>query len=298
MNVKGAVAILNTGSWNTYPEIVLEHERGSDSFTYNSSGQYFHTPPHLNHYYLEDMLQFLDVPTEWFYDEDEKKVYLWSDDGKSPGGRNVRGKVSTYALNITNCSHVTFANLTLFATTLWASALSGDGTTIDSLQFSSLNFSYPSCSRRMLRSTDAPQGTFVSSRFVSVISAGWQYQTETGLAVSYRRTAGYYGRHLFSNCSWTYADGPALTHSATGSSFVNNYFAYNDWSGADETKASGGVSTINNQNGFSDYFYRNTLYRNGVGSGYRPAANSTILLNHIANQCWGDIQHDGAAIQV
>lgn len=69
-----------------------------------------------------------------------------------------RGKVMTYAFNVTDCSHVIFQMPTLFGTTMRAST--GDSTNfINNLTFHSINFKYPSYTRRMLRDTAPAQWT-------------------------------------------------------------------------------------------------------------------------------------------
>ena len=241
LDVTGAVAILNTGSWNTYPQIVLHHQKGSDSFTYNATGEFFHNPPRLNHYFLEDLLEFLDQPTEWFYDPEAKFLYLWPDNGENPVGRSVRGKVSTYAFNITDCQHVVFANMTFFATTLWAASLKQDNSFIDSLHLSTLNFSYPSYSKRMLRSIQPPEQTFISSEPLVFLPEDGEFayakfdesETWQGYFSDSNRRSGFgregsppvsshteYGHHSIYNCTWMYTDGSALIHTATRSRIV------------------------------------------------------------------------------
>jgi len=45
---------------------------------------------------LEDKLEFLDDPGEWFYDKKDKTLYVMTSDGGSPEGRDVRGKVTSW----------------------------------------------------------------------------------------------------------------------------------------------------------------------------------------------------------
>lgn len=43
---------------------------------------------------MEDKLEFLDNPGEWFYDKKDKTLYVMPPDGGSPEGRDVKGKVT------------------------------------------------------------------------------------------------------------------------------------------------------------------------------------------------------------
>ena len=304
MDIIGAVVVLNTGSFETYTSTVISHEQLYATFTYNiteRAGER-HDDPSDDRYYLEGNFDFLDQPSEWLYDRVKNLTYLISGDGSYPGIHKITGKVSTYALNFTNCSYVQLANLTFFATTIWASSVAEHPlpTFIDHLTISSVTFTYPSTSKRVLRDLSPPLSTLISSRFYQPDSSDIMVRNvdtdlEKWFAGGDDRDHGF---HAVYNSTWMYTDGPALTVQGRHCNLSNNHFAYNDWSAADEITADGGVGTINNQRGYGEYFGHNTLYMNGASSGYRPPPQSTVEFNHIVGQCWGDIQHDGAGIQV
>ena len=92
LNVAGAMAILNIGSFNTFTAIVKSHTPGQNFFTYDDTFGAIKFKPSHNQYFLEDKLEFLDNAGEWFYDKSTKTVYVKTMDGKSPEGR-LRGKV-------------------------------------------------------------------------------------------------------------------------------------------------------------------------------------------------------------
>ena len=85
------------------------------------------------------------------------------------------------------------------------------------LEFHSLNFSYPSYNRRMLRDIMPPQPTKVVSG--------------KGSARFFNNT--FYG-----------TDGIALTYKGIGDVLENNFFEYNDWSGANMIVATGGIEYV------------------------------------------------------
>ena len=71
-------------------------------------------------YFLEGLPSFVDQPTEWAFSPADRKLRLLTADGASPEQATlpVSHKVQTYALNITDCQHLTLANLSFFGTTI------------------------------------------------------------------------------------------------------------------------------------------------------------------------------------
>ena len=277
LNMTGAMAILNIGSFNTFTAVVKSHAPKSNRFTYDakSFGKVHFKAKH-NQYFMEDKLELLDQPGEWFYDKGNRILYVKTNDGRSPKGRDVRGKVQTYAFSITNCTNVIFKDMTFFATTLRAASISKDNF-VDNLAFHSLNFSYPSYSKRMLGETDPPEWTSVN--------------TEAG-----KGKERVIGRLEFFNNTFYGSDGVALEYSGVNVTVQNNLFEFNDWTCANMKRAMGGMGTVVSH-GLRDKFIRNTFRFNGASAGIRPSAQPQVMLNHIHHQCWGIIQHDGAGVQ-
>jgi hypothetical protein len=100
-------------------------------------------------YYLEGLASFVDTNDEWFFEAETKSVLRLK---PPPQGARVRGRVSYYALAVTNSSFIDFANLSFHATTLSAA---GD---VSNLTFTSLTFNYSSISRRSLGNASPPIG--------------------------------------------------------------------------------------------------------------------------------------------
>lgn len=243
INATDAMAILNIGSFNTFVAKVISSSKGS--FTYNNTFHSDHFKPKLNQYFLEDKLELLDQPGEWFYDKTSKTVYVWSLDGKNPKSKEVRGKNQTYAFTITDSRYVVFKNLIFFATTLHAYTESSIKY-IDHLEFVSLNFSFPSYSKRMLGNPNPPIWT-------KIIANKGYHVTK---------------RFKIFNCTFYGTDGAALQYSGNNVTLENNLFEYNDWSGAMMSRSTGGMGTIISQ-GTEDRFIRNTLQYNGASAGLR-----------------------------
>ena len=267
LNATGAMAVLNIGSFNTFTAIVQSHKPGTPNFTYHDKFGPIKFKPTMNQYFLEDKLEFLDKPEEWFYDKATRTVYVMTPDGQSPEGRDVRGKVMTYAFNITNCRHVIFNKLTFFGTTLWASTLDNSNNFINNLTVHSLNFSYPSYTRRMLQETAPAQWTKVNAN-----------KNKKGI-----NTLTFFNNTFFGT------DGAVLEFSGLNVTLANNLFEFNDWTAANMVYQSGGIGTIIS-NGIGDVYVRNTLRFNGASSGIRPGLLPKVRLNHLHHQCWGLIQ--------
>jgi len=274
LNATGAMAVLNIGSFNTFTSIVQSHKPGTPNFTYHDKFGPIKFKPTMNQYFLEDKLEFLDKPEEWFYDKATRTVYVMTPDGQSPEGRDVRGKVMTYTFNITNCRHVIFKKLTFFGTTLWASTLDNNNNFINNLTVHSLNFSYPSYTRRMLQETAPAQWTKVNAN-----------KNKKGI-----NTLTFFNNTFFGT------DGAVLEFSGLNVTLANNLFEFNDWTAANMVYQSGGIGTIIS-NGIGDVYVRNTLRFNGASSGIRPGLLPKVRLNHLHHQCWGLIQNDGSHVQ-
>lgn len=266
LNATGAMAVLNIGSFNTFTAIVQSHKPGNASFTYKDTFGRIKFVPGANQYFLEDKLEFLDQPEEWFYDKATRTLFVMTADGKSPEGRDVRGKVMTYAFNITNCSHVVFKKLKFFGTALRASTMD-EKNAVNNLTFHSIIFSYPSYTRRMLGDTAPAEWTKMNANTKKVT-----FNTVT----------------VFNNTFYG-TDGAALEFSGLNVTLENNLFEYNDWTAANTVYKSGGLGTIISR-GIGDIFVRNTLRYNGASSGIRPGLRPTVRLNHLHHQCWGAIQ--------
>ena len=280
----GAMALLNIGSWLTFAGKVVKHSPGENSFMFdlqdNPGGMSF--KPSRNRYILEDKLELLDAPTEWFFDKDTYKLYLWPDDGENPTVRKIRGKVRSYSLNITSgSSHLVFSDMSFFATTLSASAASTHDKNVHDIRFESLYFSYPTYSQRMLGLVDIPNSTYVFAHGNLDMMPPTNFQ--------------------FFNCTFEYGDGQALVYRGSDGLFLNNLWHHNDFSCVALHTSCGSICSM----GMRDTFVRNTVHSNGPSVGYTPGqgdiesgsyAGSLVQLNHFYDL--KDLQHDGSHVQL
>ena len=251
LNVTGAIAILNIGSWLTWAGLVEKHSPGEDSFSFNvkqSLEGHIAFQGKRSRYFLEDKLEFLDAPSEWFYDTNAKKLYLWLNESGHPNTHDIRSKVSTYAFTVTNGSTwIVFSNLNFFATTVFISGIDKTDN-VGNIKLDSLHFSYPSYSKRMLGSLAVPNMTTIYYNGLLTKNAG---------------------NFSIFNCTWEYADGQTMQYRGADGVFENNLWHYNDFTCV-------GNGELLHSYGVRDTFLRNTVHSNGPSVGFSPGAGFAV----------------------
>ena len=276
LNATGAMAVLNIGSWMTWAGKVEKHTPGEDNFTYNLHKVPGHVAfePHNSRYFLEDKLEFLDSPSEWYYDSNTKKLYLWTEASDHPLNHEVTGKTTAYSFRITGTSSwIVLSNLSFFASTVYI------GDKSNNIKLDSCHFSYPSYTKRMLGSLDPPDMTTIYYNGPLTKNAG---------------------NFSVFNCIWEYADGQAIKYRGADGTFENNLWHHNDFSCV-------GNGMLFESEGVRDRFIRNTVHSNGPSVGFAPGAGSAndrnlgiptgseIQLNNFYDL--KQLQNDGAHIQ-
>jgi len=272
IDAKGAIAVLNIASWETYVSTVIGHERGQSWFAFNNTwGHMEHLNAKNGQYFLEAKMEFLDHEEEWFIDD--KNIYVWAPKGMDPAKAKVVGKKSEFAFTITNSANIVFKNMDFFATTIKTIPYRPSRSKIGNLRFENLNFQYPSYSRRILGEAAKPKGMN--------IDADSRFPDEQGDL-------------SFLNCTWYGSDGIPLSFSGNKVILRNNLWESNDWSVANN----GGSATIMSENCNNVTFIRNNLLNNGASAGFHPKLFALAQYNDISGQCWGMGQSDGSGIQI
>ena len=260
LDMTGAMAVLNVGSWRTWTRQVNSHVAGSNSFTYSNATSYVSKELH---YFLECKLNLLDTEKEWFFDTDTKTLYLWVEGGGTPSG-NIRGKTQSYAFDVTNSQHINLDGLDFFGTTFHFYRSRN-------ISARSCDLLYPSTNKRMLLSSDAPATTFIEEN---------------------SRTTPCHSEVV--NCTFKYANSHALHMKGQSNRVVNCKFEYTDWSPSELPFTMSTVVLESDDSVFS----RNTSRTSGasaflhVGNGARPL----FEYNEVSN--YGLLQGDGAGFQV
>ena len=277
INATGSIAILNIGSWETFAGNVNSHQPNEPNFSYlleQPVGNIDFIPKNCR-YFLEDKLDFLDAPTEWFYDKTTNKLFLWTKESDDPEKHVITGKRSTYAFTIQNdSSWINLVGFSFFATTINIGNLRGIG--VDNIGIESCHFSYPSYSKRMLGSLAVPNTTNI------------YYNAKLSKDVGYFR--------IF-NCTWEFGDGQTINYRGGNGVIQNNLWHHNDFTCV-------GDGALFGSKGKGDQFIRNVVHSNGPSEGYQPGAwrngdslpiGDTVKLNMLYDLKY--LQNDGSHIQ-
>ncbi len=236
VDFSGCVAVMNFGDHVSASGVVYDHSAGSDTFKYRA-----HFKPYKNthNYFLEGGVGaaervMLDMPQEWAYDETTKVLYLWSDDGRSPQGRQVyaRGTNPYLVTGDAATRHVMIDGIDFFAGTL-------KFTSSDYITLQNCESDYYTASKRSLGEAGTPTETF----------------SVTGSADDF-----CVGLKVF-NCAFRYADSGAFVGSfLEGAVFANNLFYQIDYACVSRNTLTLGATR-------DLVFRRNTLDTAGSGLG-------------------------------
>jgi len=252
LDITDAIAILNVGSFKTWTRRVLTHS--GNTFTYDPVPGW-KTKHH--DYFLEGMLEFLDAEAEWFFDIETKMLYFWAPNGADPNELHIRGKVQSYAFEISNSDHVQIKSLEFFGTTFKFD-------NCDYALVEGCNLFYSSCYKRMLGVVDTqPEMSIFTSSSNCVVS----------------------------NSAFRYTDGSALEMYSGTNKIEECYFYHIDYTSTDLN----GLMTTIQMGGAGNIFRRNTLHKLGASATLNPGDEALIELNDMYDS--GYMQSDGALVQ-
>jgi len=262
LDVTGAIGIMNVGSFKTFNREITSHNVNDNFFYYNSVPNNTYRDKHHN-FYLEGKLELLDHANEWFYDTISKTLYLFPEDGQNPNGRIIKGKIQDYAININNSSHVTINNLSFFATTFSAKSSSD-------IIISNCNFSYPNCSKRILKD-------FLSAPKVSSLGQSGNVNKVNNSVIE--------------KCLFEYTDGEALRVYGDNNRIENCYMQFIDYTVSELPFLMVGVYI----NGDSNRFLHNTVHHSSASAFIAPGTSPEFAYNEVYST--GSLQSDGSVYQ-
>ena len=262
-SLKGAIVIVNAGSFRTYASWITQHTVGSNTLAYDTSliRERKGYPVTRQGYFLEGKLGFLDADNEWFYDLSNQRLYYKPPKGQTPDDLEFRGKVQSYAIDVHDSSHIQFQGLTFLGTTFRFEQS-------QHCLVENCNLSYPSFSRRMLQDLSPVAITHMTVR------------DEFDSA-----------HNTVRNCVIAYTDGPALEMNGVGCVVENNYIHNIDFSCTYK-----GGWTLNMINAPELVFRRNTVHTTGASELFKSGRQNLIELNDLSRS--GYLQNDGALIQI
>jgi len=204
INATGAFGILNLYSCDTGIQKIKRHNADeADVLHYNATWQGLcdNYRGGDGRYFLTGSRALLDAPEEWLLDQEASEILVAS---RPDNAAEVRGRVTDYALMMTNTTWLQIANIPFFAATL---SITG---AVANITLSSLTFNYSGVSRRALNDTVSPP----------IALTLWRPQIWSDTAPS-----GF----VIEDLTVRYSDGPALIASGNEISISDCLFEWNDW---------------------------------------------------------------------
>ena len=107
----GAIAILNVGSFKTWSRNITHFDSVNNSFSYDQVSNW-KTKHH--YYFLEGKLDLIDSPGEWFFDNENDKLYFMPPEGVNPSVENIRAKTEAYGFSFYDSDRITLENIDFF----------------------------------------------------------------------------------------------------------------------------------------------------------------------------------------
>lgn len=241
IDVTGAMAVMNTGKFVSCCRLVESHEAGQDYFEFKTFPRYL---PVKNYYFLEGKLEFLDNETEWYFDNVEKVLYLWTLGGGKP--RNVRVKTMERGMDFFKSDNIKVQGIDFFACNF--RILRCDAITIEDC-----DFDYPTYNKRALGVTGLDRAIEIRKGSNSKII----------------------------NCAFRNTDGMGLRTLASNNITVeNSEFTNIDYTVAHQPMGGGAVVF---RGGSNCVFRRNTVTTSGSARGIGFDNKSVLELNYISN---------------
>ena len=201
LDFRGARAVMNIGEWVTFVRFVRRHQAGVGSYSHLSYGDdedlaFWDTQvgEGAQRYYLQCHLNCVDVEGEWHYDRFSKTLYFKTPGGGVPTGE-IRGKVRTWGLNLTDSDHVA----------------------VDGIDFFGCSLRFKNCNDSRVEDCDFSyysQGNWMLG--------GW----EVG------RCTLHGDRNIVRNCTFRYGDDACLDMTIGRDCLIENILAHDiDWTG-------------------------------------------------------------------
>ena len=148
VSFSGGSIILNYHSETQFSRQIINHNAGSNTLTIDRVNDPYDKD--ASHFLVEHK-NALDIPGEWYFDKDSREVWYWPEDGTDPNGKTIRGKVQSYAMDLSGSHYITLTGLEFFGTTIKCEDSSSNAASrCDQITIDDNEFFYPTVHRRML----------------------------------------------------------------------------------------------------------------------------------------------------
>ncbi|MCK4959799.1 MAG: right-handed parallel beta-helix repeat-containing protein, partial [Planctomycetes bacterium] len=240
----GAIAIMNVGSWLSFARTVTAHSADSDTFTYSPIGSQYHWNIGNGSAFFEAAYACLSTNREWYFNHASDELFLITDDGLSPAGRDIRGKTITYGLDIENSQNIIVRGIDFFACTFKVD-------NSDRIVVEHCDALFPSYSKRMLASTAKAEPTTIDG-----------------------------DNNTLRNCTFRYADGTGIVFTGDAGLIENCLFYQIDYSCVGTLHD----VMVNIRGASNLTFRHNTLDTGGNSVGIKGGPSSIFEYNRVTNQ--------------
>ena len=254
-----AHAILNIGSFRTWNR-KINHTKGNNNFTYDPVPNGAYKTKH-HHFFIEGDLDLLDTLNEWYHNPSSGELWLMTD-GTNPNNLEIRGKVSSYSINIKNSSNVSIKGFYFFSSSFIASSS-------NNLLIEDCHFSYPSTSKRMLGDLGTPLASSL------------------GLSGSSNKV----NDSKINRCLFEHTDGDALRIYGDRNTLENNLFQYIDYTASEIP----GLMVTIHINGDKNIITKNSIRDVQASATVSPGERSEFSYNDVTRT--GALQSDGSVFQ-
>ncbi len=267
---EGAMAMLNTGSFQSFERVVTSHMAGSGSFNFvpvpGREDRNFKSDIKSNRgrYFLDCHINCLDIENEWYFDRESGILYLYAPGGVDPGSLKVRGKTRNYFLDVDEWNHVRVQDIQSFGCAFNLSHCTN-------FTFEDCRFLYPSYNERMMGIGDPRE------KGANPVCNAKNDREDTTT------------NNKILNCVFAHTDSDVLHWGSGGSVLENILFEDVDWAG---------IGT----NGLSTRWRHNVLYRRitlrEMGSPHtiqNDAVYNNMELLRISNYGW--MNYDGSSAE-
>jgi hypothetical protein len=171
---KGAIAVMNLGSFRSNSREITDWNSANGTFAYDGTGVGWKTKHHA--YFLEGKRELIDVDGEWWFDNPNNRLHYKTPTGQDANNLDLRVKVQPFAIGVENSDGVTIQGIDFFGTTV-------NFNECDGCSFTNSTLEYPSTSKRGLGIAGESEDDRWMTRF-------------------YRSTNSFRGQHLDHQHRW------------------------------------------------------------------------------------------------
>jgi len=282
-NATGGVAILNTGSWQSWARKVTSHTAGSNVISHENSANTDDKVYNKGHmkFFVEGAYGLMDSNQEWYYDETAHIVYLYTTETvvvnnsvQPKHWQTMRGKVAGEGLYSYGNEFVDIRNIDFYAS-IYKCLNCSD------VRLFSTDFIFGGSAKRMLKGSYIPENSVAKPDILYLKS---KHGTDKNSQAS---------NFVLQNCTITDTDAQAFFIQGNNTKVSSCSFNNIDYSAAKGYEPQGALVF----KGYNNTISHSTISNSGTSHGVvSTGGNYTVEYSELFNT--GFAQEDGGALQV